>query len=97
MVLKLDLVKAFDRVNWTFLRLMLIHIGIPLIGVNWIMGCVTNACFAVLVNGTPSDFFPATRGIHQGCPLSLLLFILIIESLSKIILDAKQKGLIKGF
>ena len=97
MVLKLDLVKAFDRVNWTFLRLLLLHIALPLIGVNWIMGYVTNACFAVLVNGTPSDFFPATRGIRQGCPLSPLLFILIIESLSRIILDAQQKGLIKGF
>ena len=59
MVLKLDLVKAFDRVNWTFLRLLLLKIGLPMIGVNWIMGCVTNACFAVLFNGTPSDFFPA--------------------------------------
>ena len=97
MVLKLDLVKAFDRVNWTFLRLLLLQIGIPLISVNWIMGCVTNAYFAVLVNGIPSEFFLATRGIRQGCPLSPLLFILIIESLSKIILDAQQKGLIKGF
>ena len=61
------------------------------------MGCVTNACFAVLVNGTPFEFFPAIRGIRQGCPLSPLLFILIIESLSRIILDAQQKGLIKGF
>ena len=68
---------------------MLLHIGLPLIGVNWIMGCVTNACFAVLVNGTPSDFFPATRGIRQGCPLSPLLFILIIESLNKITLDSQ--------
>ena len=91
------MVKAFDRVNWTFLRLLLLQIGIPLIGVNWIMGCVTNACFVVLVNGTPSEFCLATRGICQGCPLSPLLFILIIESLSRIILDAQQKGLIKGF
>ena len=61
------------------------------------MGCVTNSCFVVLVNGTPSDFFPPSRGIHQGCPLSPLLFILIIESLSRIILDAQQRVHIKGF
>ena len=61
------------------------------------MGCVTNSCFAVLVNETPSNFFLASRGIHQGCPLSPLLFILIIESLNRIILDAQQKGHIKGF
>ena len=34
MVAKIDLVKAFDRVNWTFLRLVLLQIGIPLEGVN---------------------------------------------------------------
>ena len=97
LVLNPYLVKAFDRVNWTFLRLLLLQIGIPLIGVKWIMGCVTNSCFAVLVNWTPFDFSPASRGIRQGCPLSPLVFILIIESLSRIILDAQQKGHIKGF
>ena len=71
--------------------------GIPLIGVNWIMGCVSSACFAVLVNGAPSDFFPASREIRQGCPLSPLLFILIIESLSKIILNSHWEGLIIGY
>ena len=61
LVLKLDLVKEFDSTNWTFIRLLLIQIGIPLIGVNWIMGCVSSSCFVVLVNGSPSDFFPASR------------------------------------
>ena len=97
MVLKLDIVKAFDRVNWTFLRLLLLQIGIPLMGVNWIMGCVTNSCFVVLVNGIPSEFFPASRGIRQGCPLSPLLFILVIEGLSRIILDEQHKGHIIRF
>ena len=36
-ILKLDLVKAFDRVNWSYIRLILIQIGVPLMGVNWIM------------------------------------------------------------
>ena len=68
LVLKLDLVKAFDRANWTFIRLLLIQIGIPLLGVNWIMGCVTSSCLVVLVNGTPSDFFTVSRGLRQGFP-----------------------------
>ena len=43
MVLKLDLVKALDKVNWSFLRLVLLQIGIPSTFVNWIMGCVESA------------------------------------------------------
>ena len=62
-VLKLDLSKAFDRVDWTYVRLILIQIGIPLLTVNWIMGCLSSVNFAVLINGTPSTFFTASRGI----------------------------------
>ena len=94
LILKLDLVKAFDRVNWTFLRLVLLQIGIPLCGVNWIMGCVVSSNFAFLVNGFPSHLFLISRGIREGCLLSPLLFILIIESLSLMISNAAQSGLI---
>ena len=61
------------------------------------MGCVSSACFEALVNGTPSEFFLASIGIRQGCPLFPLLFILIIESLSRIVMNAQHKGHIKGF
>ena len=53
-ILKLDLIKAFDRVNWTYIHLILIQIGTPLLTVNWILGCLTSAKFLVLINGTPS-------------------------------------------
>ena len=60
------------------------------------MGCLTSANFAVLVNATPSKFFSASRGIIKGCPLSPLLFILVIEGLSLLISDARENGLIRG-
>ena len=96
LILKLDLSKAFDRINWTFIHLLLIQIGVPLIGVNWILGCITSANFVVLINGSSSSFFPASRGLRQGCPLSPLLFILVIEGLSLLIEEAKRTGKIKG-
>ena len=96
LILKLDLSKAFDRVNWSFVRLILLQIGVPLVGVNWILGCLSSVQFVVLVNGSPSSFLPASRGIRQGCPLSPLLFILVIEGLNLLIEEAKRQGKIKG-
>ena len=96
LILKLDLTKAFDLVNWTFLRLILLQIGVPLVGVNWILVCMSSSNFALLVNGSPTRFFTATRGIRQGCPLSPLLFILVIEGLSLLIKDAQSNGKIRG-
>jgi len=81
-LLKIDLIKAYDRVDWGYLRLLLLHIGIDYVTVEWIMACVCNVSFSVLVNGSPSEFFYGSRGLRQGCPLSPLLFLLIIEGLS---------------
>ena len=65
LILNLDLVKSFDIVNWSFIKLILLQIGVPLLGVNWIMGCLSSANFVVLVNGTPSNFFGASKSIRH--------------------------------
>jgi len=49
------------------------------------MSCITDVPYSVLINGSASPFFPAKRGFRQGCPLSPLLFLLIMEDLSRII------------
>jgi hypothetical protein len=63
---------------------------------NWIMACVNSASFAVLVNGEATDFFRSGRGLRQGCPLSPLLFILVMESLSLLLKSSQREGIIKG-
>jgi hypothetical protein len=95
-ILKLDLSKAYDRVNWTFLHLVLIQMGMSLKTINWIMGCIQSASFAILINGAPSNFFKASRGLRQGCPLSPFLFLIIAEALSLLIKEARSKGLLRG-
>eukprot|EP00253_Pinus_taeda_P030883 PITA_30883 len=95
-VIKIDLSKAYDRICWTYLRMMLIHLGFKLDFTNWIMGCVTSVSFAVLINGAASSFFKGQRGLRQGCPLSPLLFLLVAEGLSRLISEAKRTGMIKG-
>lgn len=46
------------------------------------MACVEMVNFSVIINGIPSPFFSASRSLRQGCPLSLLLFILAMNTLS---------------
>jgi hypothetical protein len=85
MVLKLDLIKAYDMVDWGFLRLVLLYVGLSFETNDWILGYVTSKNFVVLLNGKITSFFKSSRGIRQGCPLSPLLFLLVIEGLSIII------------
>ena len=63
---------------------------------KWIMGCVTLVSYAVLVNGVPTDFFQVERGLRQGFPLYPMLFLLVIQSLSLMIRNKKEKGKIQG-
>eukprot|EP00253_Pinus_taeda_P008941 PITA_08941 len=95
-VIKIDLSKAYDRICWTYLRMMLTHLGFKVDFINWIMGCVSSVSFAVLINGAASSFFKGQRGLRQGCPLSPLLFLLVAEGLSRLISEAKRTGMIKG-
>jgi len=62
LVLKMDLVKAYDRVNWDYLRLVLLQVGLSLDATNWSMACINSASFVVLVNGEPTNFFRISRG-----------------------------------
>lgn len=96
LILKLDLQKAYDRANWTFLRFILLQIGLTVEIVNWIIGCISSANFAVLINGSPSHFFKGNRGLRQGCPLSPYIFILVIEGLGLMLKRAKEQKINKG-
>lgn len=81
-VLKIDLRKAYDNVDWSFLRCILAKISLNYRCSRWIMACVEEVNYVVLINGLPSPFFKAARGLKQGCSLSPLLFILVMDSLS---------------
>jgi len=95
-VLKIDLSKAYDKVSWLFLRLLLTHLGFGIDFIRWVMSCITTVSFSVLINGAASPFFHAERGLRQGCPLSPLLFLLVAEGLSRAIIKAKGEGLFQG-
>jgi hypothetical protein len=60
------------------------------------MGCVTSTNFVVLINGKPTRFFHSSRGLRQGCPLSPLRFLLVIEGLSRVIQERVKDKKIEG-
>ena len=96
-VCKLDIEKAYDNVNWEALFYLLDRMGFGLKLRGWITACVTIVRFSVLVNGSPEGFFGSSRGLRQGDPLSPLLFLLIMEVLSRILKKTKENNLIRGF
>jgi len=94
--LKIDLSKAFDKVNWLYLKMILTHLGFPPALISWIMDCISSISFAILVNGSTTSSFNIDRGIRQGCPLSPLLFLLVMEGLGRLIASAKRSGGFSG-
>jgi hypothetical protein len=95
-VLKIDLLKSYDRVSWLYIRLLLTHLGFDVPFINWVMNCLTSASFAVLINGSASPLFTSKRGLKKGCPLSPLLFLLVVEGINRAIRHAKSVGTFSG-
>eukprot|EP00253_Pinus_taeda_P006485 PITA_06485 len=88
--------NAFDKVNRTFLSNVLLSFGFSPHFVHLIKACIDNPWIAPLVNGRPTNFFQAQRGIRHGCPLSPFLYILMADSLSRKLTAERLIGNIPG-
>lgn len=94
--LKLDVSKAYDQVEWSFLKQAMEVLGFSSNWVDLIMRCITTPSFSVLINGAPKGLIQPQRGLRQGCPLSPYLFLLCAEVFSSMITQAEENKLIKG-
>ncbi|CAL1390387.1 unnamed protein product [Linum trigynum] len=96
MMLKMDMKKAYDLVDWDCLDALLDAYGFNSTWCSWVKECVRTVRFSIMLNGGPTEFFTPSRGIRQGDPLSPFLFILLSNALSFLIDRGISQGNIKG-
>lgn len=93
-ILSLDQEKVFDGVDWNFMHATLRNMGFCTSFLKWVHLFYTGVQSSVNVNGYLSQFFSVSRGVHQGCPLSPLLHVLVAEILAcSIRANPRIKGL----
>lgn len=91
-MIKLDMKKAYDSVEWVFLEYMLRELGFPNNFIAWVMCYVKTMKYTILINGIPTKVFSVARGLRQGDPLSSFLFALSLEYLSRKLDTLKYEG-----
>jgi hypothetical protein len=93
---KLDMSKAYDRVEWPFLEKMMRRLGFDERWINQIMLCVSTVTYQFRVNGECTDSITPQRGLRQGDPLSPYLFLICAEGFSVLLNKAEEMGMLPG-
>lgn len=89
-VVQIDMSKEFDRIEWTFV------IDISDRWCQIIFHCISTSAISLLLNGAPCKPFTPTRGLQQGDSLSLYIFIICMDALSRLFMQAESRKLIHG-
>ena len=94
-MLKIDLQKAYDSVEWTFLEQVMGGLGFREMFIQWVMKCVKTVNYTIVVNGQTTQRFDAAKGLRQGDPMSPFLFAIALEYLSRLLKGLKEEKAFK--
>ena len=90
MAVKLDMSKAYNRVKWGFIEKVMERMGFHERWIALVMHCISTISYSILMNGVAYGSIIPTRGLRQGDPLSLYLFLLCADGLSSLINNAAR-------
>lgn len=94
--LNLDMMKAYDLVEWSFLEYVMFKKGFSSEWIRRVMDCLSSVSFSFKINGQISGSVIPTRGLRQGDPISPYLFLLCADAFSTLISKAAEEKLIHG-
>lgn len=96
MAFKLDMSKAYDRVEWACLENNMLQLGFHRKLVDTVLSCVSAVVYSVSINRQPQGRIIPSHGLRQGDPLSPYLFLLCVERLSALIWRASERSSLTG-
>ncbi|KAM2034824.1 hypothetical protein TB1_037125 [Malus domestica] len=96
LAMKLDMAKAYDRVEWSFLLAMIRKLGFCEECCKRIEACISIVTYSVLINGLPNGYIQQQRGLRQGNLMSSFLFLICAEGLSALLRRNEEIGVLHG-